>query len=72
MSPETIEQKIKSVFPDAKVSMDGEECNFSIVVESARFEGLSPIKCHRMVNDIFKSEFMTGELHALSIKTKAP
>ncbi len=72
MSPAIIEQKIQAVLPDAQVSMEGEECNFSIVVESAQFAGKSPIQCHRVVNDIFKAEFMTGELHALSIKTKTP
>lgn len=72
MSPEIIKQKIQTVFPDAQLSMEGEDCNFSIIVESAHFAGKSPIQCHRMVNDIFKTELMTGELHALSIKTKTP
>ncbi len=52
--------------------MSGEDCNFAVEVSSAAFEGQSPLQRHRMVNDIFKDEFATGELHALSIKTKLP
>ena len=72
MSPEKIHEKIQAVLDDAQVTMSGEDCNFAVEVSSAAFEGQSPLQRHRMVNDIFKDEFATGELHALSIKTKLP
>lgn len=71
MSPETVQNMIQSVIPDADVSMEGQDCNFSITVKSAEFAGKSRIQCHRMVNDIFKAQIASGELHALSIKTAA-
>lgn len=70
MSPELIQQKIKAQFPDAAVNMDGLDCNFTVEVVCACFEGKSPIQRHRMVNDIFKADFESGALHALSIKTR--
>ena len=69
MSPDTIKQKIEAAIPDSQVETHGEECNFSVIVTSKSFEGKSPIQRHRMVNDVFKAQFDSGELHALSIKT---
>ncbi|NPA72824.1 MAG: BolA family transcriptional regulator [Gammaproteobacteria bacterium] len=70
MSPETIIEMIQKTIPDSVVEMNGEECTTAIIVTSPAFEGKSPIQRHRMVNDIFKAQFASGELHALSIKTK--
>lgn len=72
MSPENIRNKIQAAISDAKVVTSGEDCNFAIEVISAEFEGKSPLQRHRMVNDIFKQEFESGALHALSIKTAVP
>jgi len=69
MSPDTIKEMIEATIPDSRVETSGEECNFSIIVISKCFEGKSPIQRHRMVNDVFKTQFDSGELHALSIKT---
>ncbi|WP_019556886.1 BolA family protein [Thiomicrorhabdus arctica] len=70
MSPDTVKKMIEAAIPDSQVETSGEDCTSTIVVISPVFAGLSPIKCHRMVNDIFKAQFASGELHALSIKTK--
>ncbi len=72
MSPETVEQMIRAVLPDARVKVSGEDCNFTVEVTSGAFAGKSPLQRHRMVNDIFKSQLASGELHALSIKTRVP
>ncbi len=70
MSPDTIKEMIEAAIPDCQVETSGEECNFSVTVISQQFEGKSPIQRHRMVNDVFKAQFESGELHALSIKTR--
>ncbi|MDX1795888.1 MAG: BolA/IbaG family iron-sulfur metabolism protein [Hydrogenovibrio sp.] len=72
MSPETIKERIQAVIEDAQVITSGEDCNFAIEVISHEFEGKTPLQRHRMVNDIFKAEFASGALHALSIKTSVP
>ncbi len=72
MTPEQVEEKIRTVLPDARVQVSGEECNFTVEVESAAFSGKSPLQRHRMVNDIFRDELTSGALHALSIKTRVP
>ena len=70
MSPEKIQQMIHSALPGCQVNMSGAECNFSVVVSCPQFAGKSPLQRHRMVNEIFKDQFESGELHALSIKTQ--
>lgn len=71
MSPETIRKMIQEVIPDSQVETSGLDCSFTVIVTSPVFAGKSPLQCHRLVNDIFKSHIESGELHALSIKTKA-
>jgi len=72
MSPDTIKAMIEAAIPESQIETNGEDCNFSIIVTSKSFEGKSPIQRHRMVNDVFKAQFDSGELHALSIKTLVP
>lgn len=72
MSPEKIRELIQTQLPDAQVTTAGEDCNFTIEVTSEVFIGKSPIQRHRMINEIFKPYLESGELHALSIKAKAP
>ncbi|CAB3239471.1 unnamed protein product [Arctia plantaginis] len=49
----------------------GAETHFKVVVVSDKFDGLTLIKRHRLVNDILKEELQTG-VHALSIVAKTP
>ncbi len=70
MSPETIRKMIQDVIPDSQVETSGADCSFTVIVTSPSFEGKTPLQRHRMVNEIFKSHIESGELHALSIKTK--
>jgi len=72
MSPEKIRELIQEKLPNAQVVTSGEDCNFTIEVTSEVFIGKPPIQRHRMINDIFKPYLESGELHALSIKTKVP
>ncbi|GAB0087339.1 bolA-like protein DDB_G0274169 [Sergentomyia squamirostris] len=50
----------------------GSETHFKLLVVSAKFDGLPPIKRHRLVNDVVR-ESLGGEfVHALSLETKTP
>ncbi|XP_063001724.1 bolA-like protein 1 isoform X2 [Elgaria multicarinata webbii] len=49
----------------------GAETHFRVVVASRRFEGLSLIHRHRLVNEILQEE-LSGPVHALSIQAKTP
>ena len=46
--------------------------HYSVVVVTEVFAGVSLLKRHRMVLDLFQAEIGTGEVHALSIKAFTP
>ena len=63
---------LKSKFPEAEISFDGEDCNSKVLIVSKQFEGLTSLQRHKLVLGILKEQFQTGELHALSLNTKSP
>jgi len=59
------------VIDESSMHSKGEESHFKVVVVSASFAGLSPVKRHRLVNQAAEAVFADG-LHALSIFAKTP
>lgn len=57
------ESYMHSVPPDS-------ETHFKVLVVSPKFDGLTLIKRHRMVNDLVKQELGGQFVHALSIEAK--
>ena len=67
-----ITQFLKSKFPEADISFDGEDCNSKVLIVSKKFEGLNSLQRHKLVLGALKDHFQSGELHALSLSTKSP
>ena len=67
-----ITELLKSQFPEADISFDGEDCNSKVLIVSAQFEGLTSLQRHKLVLGALKDHFQSGQLHALSISTKSP
>ena len=67
-----ITEFLKSQFPEADVSFDGKDCNSKVLIVSEKFEGLNSLQRHKLVLNSLKDHFQSGELHALSLKTKSP
>ncbi|KAH9597681.1 BolA protein [Trypanosoma melophagium] len=56
-----------------EVTVLSEEDNkYSVAIVSNKFKDLPLIKRHRMVNDLFKDELLSGEIHALTISADPP
>ena len=73
MSPDQMTQRLQEAFPGAHVSvtdLTGGEDHYEVFVQSSLFAGLSRIEQHQKVMAAFQAELKTGEVHALSIKTK--
>lgn len=49
----------------------GAESHFRVLVVSLRFEGLSLIKRHRLINEALRDE-LSSSVHALAIQAKTP
>ena len=39
---------LKSQFPEADISFDGEDCNSKVLIISKEFEGLTTLKRHKL------------------------
>lgn len=65
-------QFLRSKFPEAEISFDGENCNSKLLIVSNEFEGLNTLQRHKLVLNFLKEQFQSGELHALSLITKSP
>jgi len=72
MTPDAIQQLIASQMPDATVEVSGGEGKFVASVTSDAFEGLSPIKRHKLVYACVNEQIVSGELHALTIVARTP
>jgi acid stress-induced BolA-like protein IbaG/YrbA len=68
----TIEQMISAGFPDASISVQGDDgVHFEALVISAAFAGKSTLQRHRMVYATLGA-LMGNEIHALGLKTQTP
>lgn len=73
MSPNQMKQRLTEAFPDSQVEvtdLTGTEDHYEVFVNSKSLAGLSRIQQHQKVMAAFSAELKTGEVHALSIKTK--
>ena len=71
VSPEQIEQYIKSGLQCDRVEVTGDGEHFEAVVVSAQFRGKTRVQRHQLVYRAL-SERMRSEVHALSMRTLTP
>jgi stress-induced morphogen len=74
MAADRLESLLRDAFPDAtELSVEdrtGGGDHFQVTVASPRFEGLSLLDQHRLVNDALADPLRDGTIHELRIKTK--
>lgn len=71
MQPEDIKRMIERGFPEAEVSVAGDGHHFEAVVIAKEFAGKSILQQHQMVYATLGDK-MRSEIHALSLRTRAP
>jgi stress-induced morphogen len=69
-----LEQTLREAFPDATevrvTDRTGGGDHFLVEVTSPRFDGLSLLEQHRLVNQALAAPFASGRIHEMRIKTK--
>lgn len=73
MTPEQMKSRLQQSYPGSVVEvvdLTGTHDHYEVYVESPVFVGLSRIQQHQHVMAVFGPELKTGEVHALSIRTK--
>jgi stress-induced morphogen len=74
VAADSIRVLLTEAFPDAS-ELDVEDRtgtgdHFQVTVASARFQGLSLLEQHRLVNEALAAPLADGTIHELRIKTK--
>lgn len=67
-----IRSLIETGLPGCQLSVDGEGCNFSVVVVGEIFEGLTPVQRQQKVLATVREPLSSGALHAISMKVYTP
>ena len=74
MAVDRLETLLRDAFPDADElrveDRTGGGDHFQVTVASPRFEGLSLLDQHRLVNEALAEPLRDGTIHELRIKTK--
>jgi stress-induced morphogen len=74
MATEPLQHLLQQAFPDATElrveDRTGGGDHFQVTVEAPRFNGLSLLDQHRLVNDALAEPLRDGTIHELRIKTK--
>ena len=74
MAVERLESLLRSAFPDAaELSVEdrtGGGDHFQVTVATPRFDGLSLLDQHRLVNEALAGPLHDGTIHELRIKTR--
>lgn len=73
MTLEQMKSRLTQSYPDAVievVDLTGTSDHWEVYVESQAFKGMTRIEQHQHVMSCFSPELKTGEVHALSIRTK--
>ncbi|MGJ8546753.1 MAG: BolA/IbaG family iron-sulfur metabolism protein [Sulfitobacter sp.] len=75
MQANEIEDLIRASFPDAKITVEGEDgVHMAAMVVDESFRGMNRVQQQRAVYAALKGKMdgSHGELHALALTTKAP
>jgi len=73
ISPAQVEAMIQAELPDAQVKVmtaDGE--HYEVIVVSSAFEGKRLVQQHQLVYKAIQKEMLSGEIHAMAVKTFTP
>ena len=73
MDNNQIKEIIGSYLDDiTDISVNGQDCNFSIRIISEDFNNMSALERHKRIMKLFSELLQSGELHAISLDLKAP
>ena len=72
MQPDEVKGLIEAGLPDCEVTVSGDGSHFQAIVVGELFAGKTPVQQQQLVYATVNDRIVSGELHALSIKTYTP
>lgn len=70
MEESEIVNRIRTLYPNATIDVDGEECSFTVFVVDEGFAGMNTLQRQRPLLALFQEDLGAGRIHALTIKAK--
>lgn len=73
MTPVQMKERLEKHYPESSIEvfdLTGTQDHYEVSVESSLFNSMSRVQQHQHVMACFSVELKSGEVHALSIKTK--
>ncbi len=73
MTQEQMIERLNTKFPHSHIEvydLTGTQDHWEVQISSQTFNGLTRIQQHKLVMEAFETELKTGEVHALTMKTK--
>jgi stress-induced morphogen len=74
MNSAQMTERLKQAYPDGAievVDLTGTENHWEVTIATNQFKGMSRIQQHQAIMEVFGPELKTGEVHALSIRTRS-
>lgn len=72
ISNDAVKQMIQAKLPDAQISVSGDGYKYETDIISEAFTGLNTLKRHQLVYAAVNEAIISGQLHALTIRTFTP
>lgn len=68
MQATQVKQLIESKLPGTEVVVEGEGCNFQLLVISDELASLSPVKRQQQIYALLNEQIADGSIHAVTMK----
>ena len=72
MNIESIEDELRSAFPDAEVAVLSEGNLLKLNIKAEQFKTMSKVKRQQMIYAVINHRIKTGEVHAVNISATSP
>lgn len=72
MQNDEIQSLLAARFPDAHIEVGGDGYHHDVLIVSAAFAGLMPVKKQQLVYAVLNDKIVDGSLHAINMKLFTP
>lgn len=72
MQNDEIQSLLAARFPDAYIEVGGDGYHHDVLIVSAAFAGLLPVKKQQLVYAVLNDRIVDGSLHAINMKLFTP
>ena len=72
MDIKSIEDELRSAFPDSQIRVSSEGNLLKLNIKALKFESISKVKRQQMIYAVIDHRIKSGEVHAVSISAASP